>query len=84
MAPNDVSLLESGVAAITMDSQHVDQLTYLMAATEDLKQVGYIVAKLSPDELEQKKRCPTCGLRGESASLAVSSPSAPSCWWSSC
>ncbi|KAK4140125.1 ribonuclease H-like domain-containing protein [Dichotomopilus funicola] len=56
-------MLNAGIAAIMLDSGTLQQLGSLVHPTEELKEAGYVVTKLTQDELEQKKRCATCGVR---------------------
>ncbi len=69
MAQVPVSALEHDIATMTLDSETLDHLDGLVSSMEELKQAGYVLAKLTSDELEQKKRCPTCGIRRESLNL---------------
>ncbi len=64
-------MLKAGIAAIMLDSGTLQQLDSLVHPTEELKQAGYVVTKLTQNELEQKKRCATCGVRSESLAILV-------------
>ncbi|KAL2177279.1 ribonuclease H-like domain-containing protein, partial [Thermothelomyces heterothallicus CBS 202.75] len=49
--------------AIPQTPEALEQLNSLVPSTEELRRAGYVVEKLSNHELEQKKRCITCGIR---------------------
>ncbi|KAK4124702.1 hypothetical protein N657DRAFT_680637 [Parathielavia appendiculata] len=63
MAQDAASTPENGTRAIALNSETFQQLNSLVASPEALKLAGYIVKPLTDDELEQKKRCLTCGDR---------------------
>ncbi|KAH6630953.1 hypothetical protein B0J18DRAFT_116805 [Chaetomium sp. MPI-SDFR-AT-0129] len=63
MAQDALSTSENGNAAITLTPETLQQLNSLVFSVEALKRAGYTVNQLTEMDLEQKKRCPTCGVR---------------------
>ncbi|KAH6847523.1 hypothetical protein B0I37DRAFT_146683 [Chaetomium sp. MPI-CAGE-AT-0009] len=66
MAQNGTfSTLKEGAVgtAIALNADTLEQLNNLVASTAALKKAGYVVQKLTDSELEQRRRCVTCGLR---------------------
>ncbi|KAL2150354.1 hypothetical protein VTH82DRAFT_6917 [Thermothelomyces myriococcoides] len=58
--------------AIPQTPEGLEKLNSLVSSIEELRRAGYVVEKLSHDELEKKKRCATCGVRsGAMASEAT-------------
>lgn len=64
-AQHAASPLQNGARAIALNSETLRQLNNLVASVEKLRQAGYVLKPLTDYELEQKKRCLTCGVRGE-------------------
>jgi len=64
------SQLGDGPRAIALNLETLQQLNGLVASTESLRQAGYVVKALTDDELEQKKRCVRCGVRGEFCAIS--------------
>jgi hypothetical protein len=65
MAQDGAATLGDGSRAIPLNPETLQQLNNLVAPAEELKQEGYVLKPLTVDELEQKKRCTTCGVRSE-------------------
>ena len=65
MAGNTMPTTKQGITAIAPSPETLHHLNSLVASTTALKQAGYVVKKLTNDELELKKRCLTCGVRSE-------------------
>jgi RNA exonuclease 1 len=55
-----------------MNPETLQQLSSLVASTEVLKRAGYVVEALTDDDLEQKKRCLKCGVRGKTRAIRKS------------
>ncbi|KAL2187954.1 hypothetical protein L209DRAFT_779849 [Thermothelomyces heterothallicus CBS 203.75] len=62
-AQGAVSTTRKSTPAIPQTPEALEQLNSLVPSTEELRRAGYVVEKLSNHELEQKKRCITCGIR---------------------
>jgi hypothetical protein len=73
MAQDAASTLENGTRAIALNPETLQQLNSLVASAEALRQAGYVVKTLTDDELEQKKRCLTCGVRRELRAISTKS-----------
>ena len=56
----------STTGPIQQNAESVEQLNNLVASIKALKRAGYVVEKLTDAELDQKRRCSRCGIRGES------------------
>jgi RNA exonuclease 1 len=64
---------QNGTRAIApMNPETLQQLNSLVASAKALKQAGYVVETLTNDELDQKKRCLTCGVRGKTRAILES------------
>jgi hypothetical protein len=74
MAQDALATLEKGATAIALNSESLEQLNSLVPCVEVLRRAGYVVTKLTNNELEQKKRCPTCGVRSESRAIILTNP----------
>ncbi|KAJ4290018.1 hypothetical protein N0V88_006819 [Collariella sp. IMI 366227] len=71
MAQNSSSTIkkQNGIEAISLNTETLWQLNSLVSSAQALSQAGYIVRKLTNDELEQKKRCPSCRLRSSDSAV---------------
>jgi hypothetical protein len=52
--------------AIPLNAETLEQLSNAVASTEALKRAGYVIDKLTDIELDQKRRCTTCGVKSKS------------------
>jgi hypothetical protein len=61
------SASEQGTRAIALDTgaETLQELNKLVASTTALRQAGYVLEKLAYYELENKRRCLACSVRGE-------------------
>lgn len=50
---------------IPLNAETLEQLNNVVASTGDLKRAGYVIEKLTDVELDQKRRCTTCGIRSK-------------------
>lgn len=66
MAQAALSTLEEATTAIALNLENLQQLNSLVSSVETLVQTGYVVKKLTENELKKKMRCTTCGIRSES------------------
>ncbi|KAL2018518.1 hypothetical protein VTK56DRAFT_730 [Thermocarpiscus australiensis] len=57
------SMETTDVTAISPSSEYLKELQSLVPSAEALKRAGYVLKELTDLELEQKKRCLTCGVR---------------------
>lgn len=57
---------QKSAPAIPQTPEGLEKLNSLVSSIEELRRAGYVVEKLSHDELEKKKRCATCGVRSKS------------------
>ena len=74
MAQDALSTLEEVTTAIALNSESLEQLNSLVPCVEVLRRAGYVVTKLTNNELEQKKRCATCGVRSKSRAIILINP----------
>jgi RNA exonuclease 1 len=65
MAPDTTSTLENGTGLIALNPETLQRLNSLVPSLKALRQAGYVVEPLTDHELEQKRRCLTCGVRSE-------------------
>jgi RNA exonuclease 1 len=77
MAQSAASTLQDGTNGIAngivpMNPETLQQLNGLVASAEALKRAGYVVEPLTDDDLEQKKRCLRCGVRGKTPAIRKS------------
>lgn len=57
--------MPTSTRAIPLNAETLEQLSNVVASTGDLKRAGYVIEKLTDIELDQKRRCTTCGIKSK-------------------